>query len=50
MVTPKTLAAWCMVLFFLLYGLQYFISSLSFLPILTALLALGAAVFTFIGR
>ncbi len=50
MMMPKTIAAWCTVLFFLLFGLAYFLPSLSFLAILTALLALGAAVFTFIGR
>jgi hypothetical protein len=47
---PKTIAAWCTVLFFLFFGLSYFLSSMSFLSILTAILALGAAVFTFIGK
>ena len=50
MMMPKTIAAWCTVLFFLFYGLGYFLPSLSFLSMLAALLALGAAVFTFIGR
>jgi hypothetical protein len=50
MMMPKTIAAWCTVLFFLLFGLGFFITSMSFLPMLTAILALGAAVFTFIGK
>ncbi len=50
MKTPKTIAAWCTVLFFLLFGLEYFVKSLSFLPLVVALLALGAAIFTFIDK
>jgi hypothetical protein len=49
MVMPKTLAGWCTVLFFLFYGINAFFA-LSFFPWLIGLLALGVAVFTFIGR
>jgi len=47
--TPKTLAGWCTVLFFLFFGINAFFS-MSFFPMLIGILALGAAVFTFIGR
>ncbi len=47
---PKTIAAWCTILFFLLFGLEYFVKSLSFLPVVIAILALGAAVFTFLDK
>lgn len=51
MIMPKTIAGWCTVLFFLLYGLGFWLDkSMSFLPMLTAILALGAAVFTFLGK
>ncbi len=50
MKTPKTIAGWCIVLFFLLFGLEYFVKSLSFLPLVVAILAIGAAVFTFIDK
>ncbi len=52
MVMPKTLAAWCTVLFFLWFGLGTFLPFLMGAPIayLGGLLALGAAVFTFMGR
>ncbi len=46
---PKTISAWCMVLFFLLFGISAFVSVGSFLPILLGILALGVAVFTFLG-
>ncbi len=48
---PKSIATWCLVLFLLLFGLAAFIPALAggFFPMLTALLALGAAVFTFLG-
>lgn len=46
--TPSSLAAWCTILFFLFYGLSVFVPAI---PIAIAgILALGAAVFTFIGR
>ena len=49
MKTPKTIAGWCTVLFFLLFGLS------AFFPIpsggmITGILALGAAIFTFLGK
>jgi hypothetical protein len=48
---PTTIAGWCMVLFFLWYGLAAFVPALAggFFPMLAGLLALGAAVFTFPG-
>lgn len=45
---PSSLAAWCTVLFFLFYGLAYFVPAIP--AVLVAILALAAAVFTFIGR
>ena len=48
MVMPKTIAAWCMILFFLFFGLSYFITAIP--GFLIGLLALGVAVFTFLGR
>ncbi len=52
MVMPKTIAAWCTALFFLWFGLSVFISALMASPFnyVGAILALGAAVFTFLGR
>jgi len=47
---PKTIAGWCTVLFFLFYGLAAFIPAAASMPWLTGILALGAAVFTFLGR
>ncbi len=48
---PKTISGWCMILFFLLFGLAAFIPALAggFFPMLIGLLALGTAVFTFLG-
>jgi len=46
---PKTIAGWCTVLFFLFYGINAFFA-MSFFPMLIGILALGAAVFTFIGK
>jgi hypothetical protein len=45
---PNSIATWCLILFFLFYGL----SALGmFIPgIILGLLALGVAIFTFIGR
>jgi len=45
---PNSLAAWCTLLFFLLYGLSTFIPGIP--EILIGILALGVAVFTLIGR
>ncbi len=52
MVMPKSLAAWCTALFFLWYGLSAFVPALMASPmsLVGAILALGAAVFTFLGR
>ena len=51
MAMPKTIAAWCTILFFLFFGLGFWLNaSMSFWAMLTAILALGAAVFTFIGK
>ncbi|HEX8992851.1 MAG TPA: hypothetical protein VF784_14320 [Anaerolineales bacterium] len=49
---PKTIAAWCTVLFFLWFGLGVFLPFLMAAPLsyVLGLLALGAAVFTFLGR
>ncbi len=49
MKTPKTLAGWCTVLFFLFYGLNAFFS-IPFSGPLIGLLALGAGVFTLVGK
>jgi len=49
MVMPKSIAGWCTVLFFLFFGLNAFFS-MSFFPMLIGILALGAAVFTFLGK
>ena len=45
---PNSIATWCLILFFLLYGFQAF--GLAIPAILLALLALGVAIFTMIGR
>ena len=44
---PNSLAAWCTLLFFLLYGLSVF---MAIPPMIVGILALGVAVFTLIGR
>lgn len=49
MKTPNTIAGWCTVLFFLVFGLGAFVAIPS-ADLITGILALGAAVFTFIGR
>jgi hypothetical protein len=48
---PKTIAGWCMILFFLFFGLAAFVPALAggFFPFLIGLLALATAVFTFLG-
>ncbi len=43
---PNSIAAWCTILFFLFYGLSYFIPAIP--GAIAAILALGAAVFTFL--
>ena len=45
---PTSIATWCLILFFLLYGLSAF--GLGIPAIILGLLALGVAIFTFIGR
>jgi hypothetical protein len=45
---PNSLSAWCLILFFLLYGLSAF--GLAIPGIILGLLALGVAIFTLIGR
>jgi len=46
---PKTIAGWCTVLFFLFFGLGAFVAIPSG-DLIVAVLALGAAIFTFIGK
>lgn len=46
---PKTIAGWCTVLFFLLYGIAAFVAFPMSAQIL-GILALGAAIFTFLGK
>jgi hypothetical protein len=48
---PKLISTWCLVLFFLWYGLMSFVPALAggFFPFIAGLLALGVAVFTFLG-
>ncbi|MEO8357677.1 MAG: hypothetical protein ABI621_17365 [Chloroflexota bacterium] len=45
---PNSLASWCLILFFLFYGLSAF--GLAIPGIILGLLALGVAIFTLIGR
>lgn len=45
---PNSLSTWCLILFFLFYGLQAF--GLGIPSIILGLLALGVAIFTLIGR
>lgn len=45
---PNSLSTWCLVLFFLLYGLSAF--GLAIPGVILGLLALGVAIFTLIGR
>jgi len=52
MAMPRSIATWCLILFFLLVGLAAFIPLFAggFFPFIQGLLALGVAVFTFIGK
>ncbi len=52
MAMPKSLATWCLVLFFLWFGLGAFVPSLMASPVtyVGGILALGVAVFTFLGK
>ena len=45
---PNTIANWCLILFFLFYGLSVF--GLAIPGLILGLLALGVAIFTLIGR
>ena len=45
---PNSLSTWCLILFFLLYGLSAL--GLAIPGVLIGLLALGVAIFTLIGR
>jgi len=45
---PNSIATWCLILFFLLYGLSTFIPGIP--AVLIGILALGVAIFTLIGR
>ena len=45
---PSSIATWCLILFFLLYGLQVF--GLAIPAVVLGLLALGVAIFSLIGR
>lgn len=45
---PSSIATWCLILFFLLYGLSAF--GLAMPAMILGLLALGVAIFTLIGR
>jgi hypothetical protein len=45
---PSSIATWCLILFFLLYGLAQF--GLAIPAIIMGLLALGVAIFSLIGR
>ncbi len=45
---PKAISTWFMIIFFLLAGLSYL--GLGIPAILTGIVALGAAVFLFLGR
>jgi len=45
---PSSIATWCLILFFLFYGLAQF--GLAIPAIIMGLLALGVAVFSLVGR
>ena len=45
---PNSIATWCLILFFLFYGLSAF--GMSIPGVILGLLALGVAIFTLIGR
>jgi len=49
---PKSIATWCTILFFLLFGLGLLVPALMASPfnIIDGILAVGAAVFTFLGK
>ena len=45
---PNSIATWCLILFFLLYGLSAF--GMAIPGLIMGLLALGVAIFSLIGR
>jgi hypothetical protein len=47
---PSALSTWCMILYFLFAGLAAFGMTFAFSGVLMGILALGAAVFLFLGR
>jgi hypothetical protein len=49
MKTPKTIAGWCMVLFFLLYGISAFFA-FPMANFIVGGLAIATAIFTLIGK
>ena len=49
MMLPKTISGWCMWLFFLCFGLGYFLSSMTFFGLLAAVFALVYAVAALFG-
>jgi hypothetical protein len=46
---PKTIAAWCQILFFLVFGINAFVA-IPFGGMILGVLALGVAVFTVLER
>jgi len=46
---PKTIVAWCQILFFLVFGINSFVA-IPMGSVILGVLALGVAVFTFLGR
>ena len=47
---PKSISTWFMILFFLFAGLAAFIPAAASMPWLVGILALGAALFLFLGK
>lgn len=49
---PKTISGWCLILFFLWYGLAAFVPAFAggFFPMLAGILALGYVVFSVMGK
>ncbi len=47
---PKSISTWFMILFFLLAGLAAFIPAAASMPWLAGIMALGAAIFLFLGK
>jgi hypothetical protein len=47
---PSAISTWCMILFFLLTGLAAFGLAIPMGATITGILAIGAAVFLFLGR